>query len=140
MSLEKNVAIIDQVMELINDRKLDEAFELYDPHYIYHGPGGQELRGRDGIRGLWEAFLTAFPDLTASVDEAISEGDNVALRWNVKGTHTGDFLGIPASGKSITLPITEVFRVENGILAEAWDQYDRLHLLEQIGAVPTQPG
>ncbi|HEY5626480.1 MAG TPA: ester cyclase [Nitrospira sp.] len=140
MSLEKNVAVINQVMELINDRKLDEAFKLYDLDYIYHGPGGQELRGRDGIRGLWEAFLTAFPDLSASVDEAISEGDNVALRWNVKGTHTGDFLGIPASGKSMALPITEVFRVENGILVEAWDQYDRLHLLEQIGAAPAQSG
>ena len=140
MSVEMNVAVINQVMELINDRNLDEAFELYDPDYIYHGPGGQELRGRDGIRGLWEAFLTAFPDLTASVDEAISEGNSVALRWAVRGTHTGEFLGIPASNKPITLPITEVFRVENGILVEAWDQYDRLHLMEQIGAAPPQAG
>ncbi len=138
MSVEKNVAVINQVMELINDRNLDEAFELYDLDYIYHGPGGQELRGRDGIRGLWEAFITAFPDLTASVDEAIAEGNSVALRWAVKGTHTGEFLGIPASNKPITLPITEVFRVENGILVEAWDQYDRLHLMEQIGAGPAQ--
>ncbi len=140
MSVEKNVAVINQVMELINDRNLDEAFELYDLDYIYHGPGGQELRGRDGIRGLWEAFITAFPDLTASVDEAIAEGNSVALRWAVKGTHTGEFLGIPASNKPITLPITEVFRVENGILVEAWDQYDRLHLMEQIGAAPAQAG
>ena len=134
MSAEKNVALINQVMELINARNLDEAFELYALDYIYHGPGGQELRGRDGIKGLWELFLSAFPDLTASVDETISEGDRVALRWAVSGTHTGEFLGIPASNKSITLPITEVFRMGNGKLQEAWDQYDRLHLMEQIGA------
>jgi steroid delta-isomerase-like uncharacterized protein len=136
MSTEKNVALINRVLELINDRNLDEAFELYDLDYIYHGPGGQELRGRSGIRGLWDLFLTAFPDLTSSVDEVISEGNKVALRWTIRGTHTGELLGIPASNKSITLPITEVFRVENGQLAEAWDRYDRLHLMEQIGAAP----
>ncbi len=134
MSAEKNIAVLNRVMDLINERRLDEAFELYDAEYIYHGPGGQELRGRDGIRGLWELFLSAFPDLVASVDELICEGDKVAGRWRVTGTHTGEFLGIPASNRSMTLPITEVFRIENGILREAWDQYDRLHLLEQIGA------
>ena len=138
MSAETNVAVIQQVMSLINDRNLDAAFQLYAPDYVYHGPGGQELRGRDGIRGLWELFLSAFPDLSASVDESISEGDKVALRWRVTGTHTGEFLGIPASNRSMTLPITEVFRLENGILVEAWDQYDRQHLMEQIGASPAE--
>ena len=136
MSVEKHLVMINQVLELINNRDLDEAFEFYDSDYIYHGPGGQELRGRDGIRGLWELFLAGFPDLTASVDDVIAEGNSVALRWTVKGTHTGEFLGIPASNKPITLPIIEVFRIENGILAEAWDQYDRLHLMEQISAEP----
>ena len=138
MSAETNVAVIQQVMSLINDRNLDAAFQLYAPDYVYHGPGGQELRGRDGIRGLWELFLSAFPDLSASVDEFISEGDKVALRWRVTGTHTGEFLGIPASNRSMTLPITEVFRLENGILVEAWDQYDRQHLMEQIGPSPAE--
>ncbi len=91
------------------------------------------MRGRDGIRGLWEAFITAFPDLTASVDEAIAEGNSVAMRWAVKGTHTGEFLGVPASGNTITLDVTEIFRVENGELVEAWDQWDRLGLMRQIG-------
>lgn len=136
MSTEKNLALINQVLELINNRNLDEAFELYDLNYIYHGPGGQELKGRDGIRGLWELFLAAFPDLTSTVDEVISEGNRVALRWTIRGTHTGELFGIPASDKSITLPITEVFHIENGQLVEAWDRYDRLHLMEQIGAAP----
>ena len=134
MATDKNIELVNRVLELINSRKLDEAFEFYDLDYVYHGPGGQELRGRSGIRGLWDLFLAAFPDLVASVDEIYSVGDKVTLRWNVRGTHTGEFLGIPASKKSISLPITEVFRVEGGILREAWDQYDRLHMMEQIGA------
>ena len=134
MTTDKNIELVNRVLELINSRNLDEAFEFYDLDYVYHGPGGQELRGRSGIRGLWELFFAAFPDLVASVDEIFSTGDKVTLRWNVRGTHTGEFLGIPASKKSISLPITEVFRVEGGILREAWDQYDRLHMMEQIGA------
>ena len=138
MTASNNIALINRVLELINSRNLDEAFEFYNLDYIYHGPGGQELRGRSGIRGLWELFLAAFPDLVSSVDEVFSVGNNVALRWTIRGTHTGEFLGNPASNKSITLPMTEVFHIENGELVEAWDQYDRLHLMEQIGAFPTK--
>ena len=132
----ENEALISQILELINQRKLDAAFEFYAEDYIYHGPGGQELRGRDGIRGLWEVFLKAFPDLTSTVDDVISQGDKLVLRWTVQGTHTGEFLGIPASNKKISLPITEIFRIANGQLVEAWDQYDRMHLMQQIGAIP----
>lgn len=138
MSAQKNIALLNKVLDLINNRKLDQAFEFYDENYIYHGPGNQELRGRGGIRSVWELFLTAFPDLVATAEEAICENDKMALRWRVEGTHTGEFLGIPASNKTINLPVTEVFRIENGILKEAWDLFDRLHLLEQIGAAPTQ--
>lgn len=134
MQAKQNIALINQLLKLINNRDLDEACALYDTDYVYHGPGNQELRGRAGIRNLWELFLTAFPDLTSTIDDTISENDKVVLRWTVKGTHKGEFLGIPASNKTINLPITEVFRIENGILKEAWDQYDRLHLMEQIGA------
>ena len=131
-----NEAAIREVLRLINDRNLDEAFKLYAPDYIYHGPGGQALRGRGAIRGLWEVFLTGFPDLSATIDDLISEGDKLVLRWTVRGTHTGEFLGIAATGNEVTLPVTEVFRLADGQLVEAWDQYDRLHLMQQIGAIP----
>ncbi len=137
MSVEENKALIRRVLEMINARELDAAFELYATDYVYHGPGGQELRGRDGIRGLWAAFFGAFPDLHATIDDMFAEGDMAALRWTITGTHTGDFQGIAPTGKRIELPIAELFRIVDGVLVEAWDQYDRLHLLEQIGAVPT---
>ena len=134
-SVEQNEAVVRQVLALIDERKLDEAFELYALDYIYHGPAG-ELRGRDGIRGLWEVFLTGFPDLHSTIEDMISEGDKVVLRWRIEGTHTGDFMGVAPSNKKITLGITEIFRVENGQLVEAWDQFDQLSLMQQIGAIP----
>ena len=132
----ENEALIRRVFELANQRELDAAFELYAEDYIYHGPGDQEVRGRDGIRGLWEVFLKAFPDLTFTIDDVVTQGDKLALRWTVRGTHTGEFLGIPASNKKISLPTIEIFRIADGQLVEAWDQWDRMHLMQQIGGGP----
>jgi len=133
---EQNEAVIRQVLALIDERNLDEAFEFYALDYIYHGPTG-ELRGRDGIRGLWEVFLAGFPDLHSTIEDMVSEGDKVVLRWRIEGTHTGEFMGVPPSNRKITLGVTEIFRVANGQLVEAWDQFDRLGLMQQIGAIPT---
>ncbi len=135
-SVEQNEEVVRQVLALIDERNLDEAFELYALDYIYHGPGGQELRGRDGIRGLWEVFLTGFPDLHYTIEDMISAWDKVVLPWRIEGTHTGEFLGIAPSNMKITLDLIEIFRVANGQLVEAWDQYDRLGLMQQIGAIP----
>lgn len=134
-SVEQNEAVVRQVLALIDERNLDEAFELYALDYIYHGPAG-ELRGRDGIRGLWDVFLTGFPDLHSTIEDMISEGDKVVLRWRVEGTHTGEFMGVAPSNMKMTLGITEIFRVANGQLVEAWDQFDQLSLMQQIGAIP----
>ena len=135
-SVEQNEAVVRQVLSLIDERNLDEAFELYAVDYIYHGPGGQELRGRDGIRGLWEVFLVGFPDLHSTIEDMVSSGDKVVLRWRIEGTHTGEFMGVAPSNKKITLGIIEIFRVENGQLVEAWDQFDQLGLMQQIGDIP----
>ncbi len=135
-SVEQNEAVVRQVLALIGERNLDEAFELYALDYMYHGPGGQELRGRDGIRGLWEIWLVGFPDLHTTVEDMVSAGDKVVLRWRIEGTHTGEFMGVAPSNVEITIGITEIFRVANGQLVEAWDQYDGLGLMQQIGAIP----
>ena len=58
------------------------------------------------------------------------------LRWRVEGTHTGEFLGVAPTDAEVRLPVTEIFRVADGQLVEAWDQYDRLGLMQQIGAIP----
>ena len=66
----------------------------------------------------------------------VSEGDKLVLRWRIEGKHTGEFLGVAPTNAEINISITEIFRIANGQLAEAWDQYDRLDLMQQIGAIP----
>lgn len=136
METASHETLIRRVLELLDARQLDEAFALYSEDYVYHGPGGQELRGRNGIRGLWELFLGGFPDLSATIHDTIVQHDKLVLRWSVHGTHTGEFLGIAPTHKSINLPVTEIFVIANGQLVEAWDQYDRLHMFEQLGVNP----
>jgi predicted ester cyclase len=135
-SAESNRNLIRQVLNLIDERKLDEAFELYALDYVYHGPDGEILEGRDGIRGLWEVFLVGFPDLHSTVEDIVTEGDKLVLRWRLEGTHSGEFMGVAPSGAKVNLRITEIFRIANGQLVEAWDQYDALGLMQQIGAIP----
>ena len=133
---EQNEAVVRRVLELIDERRLDEAFELYAIDYVYHGPGSQGLRGRDGIRGLWEVFLDGFPDLRSTIEDMFSARDKVVLRWRIEGSHTGKFRGVAPTNRKIALSVTEVFRMADGQLVEAWDQYDRLDLMQQIGAIP----
>jgi len=132
---EHNKALVRNVLELIDARKLDEAFELYAFDYVYHGPDGEIINGREGIRGLWEVFLTGFPDLRTTVEDLITEGDKLVMRWRIEGTHTGEFLGVAPTGAAINLRVTEIFRIADGQLVEAWDQYDRLGMMQQIGAI-----
>jgi len=134
--VEQNKALCRQILDLINQRKLDEAFALYAEDYIYHGPGGQELRGRQAIRGLWEVFLAGFPDLHATIDDMIVEGDRMAVRWRIEGTHTGEFMGIAPTNRKIEIGLNELFRTANGQAVEAWDSYDMYGLMQQIGAIP----
>ena len=136
-SVERNEAVLHQVIKLIGERNLDEAFELYALDYIYHGPGGQELRGRAGIRGLWEVWLAGFPDLHSTIEDTVSEGDRVVMRWRIEGTHTGEFLGVPPSNARVNVGVTGIFRIANGQLVECWDQYDALGMMQQIGVIPT---
>jgi steroid delta-isomerase-like uncharacterized protein len=81
-------------------------------------------------------YGTSFPDLKHTVDEVIAEGDTVAARWTVHGTHQGEFQGIPASGTQISLSGNTVHHLKDGKLRETWVAFDSVELLQQIGAVP----
>ena len=113
-----------------------KALHWSSQDYVYHGPTG-EFTGRDAIKDLWATFLTGFPDMHSTIDRLVAEGDRVVMRWTIRGTHTGEFNGIPPTGKSVTVPILEELRIADGALAEAWDSFDQLGLLQQIDSEQT---
>ena len=79
----------------------------------------------------------AFPDLQATIEDMIAEGDTVAARITVRGTHGGEYRGIAPTGRPMVRPGIYIVRIENGRIVETWNNGDELGLMQQLGAIPT---
>jgi len=87
-------------------------------------------------------YLTAYPDTHFTIEDQIAEGDTVVTRWTARGTHKGPLMGIPPTGKQVTVTGISIGRVVNGKTVEGWSNYDTLGMMQQLGVVPApgQPG
>ncbi|MFC5971119.1 ester cyclase [Halomarina salina] len=134
-STEENERIARRVPEDIATRQdLDLVDEVYAEDAVEHDPMGDH-HGREWIRADMERLLDAFPDLTASVEECVAEGDTVAMRVTLRGTHEGEFAGIEPTGRSFEVDNVVFTRVEDGMIAERWVHPDTLGMLTQLGVV-----
>ena len=128
--------LADEVLTKKNWALVDE---LIAPDFREHVGG--EVR-RVGVEGFTAARLrrnAAFPDWTVTVDDIIAEGDKVVARATGQGTHLGEYMGIPPTGKRIKVSWIAIYRIADGKLAEHWQQIDELGLRQQLGAVLTLP-
>lgn len=117
--------------------KLDDVLELVGDDYLGHAPGLPEpIRGKDGFREFANSYLKAFPDGSITVDAQIAEGEFVATRWTARGTNTGELMGMPATGKQVTVEGMTYSRIADGELREGWLSWDSLSMMQQLGAVP----
>lgn len=138
MSAEENKAIVRRVNdEVWNEAKLDVIDELISADLVATVVGAPEqIRGPQGFREFVVMYRQAFPDLRITVDEQIAEGETVVTRWTATGTHEGELMGMPATGKQATTAGININRVSGGKLVEGWGLFDQLGLLQQLGAVP----
>ncbi len=138
MSTGENKAIVlhQWYEELWNNSNLNTADELFTSSYLLHLSGIPAPMDRDTAKQVVGMFRAAFPDLHHTVDEIIAEGNTVAARWTVSGTHRGEFQGIVATGKRIGLSGTTVHHMADGKIVETWLTVDNLELLQQLGAIP----
>lgn len=117
--------------------KLDDVLQFVGDDYVAHVPGSAEpFRGKDGFRQFVGTYLTGFPDGTITVDDQIAEGDVVATRWTARGTNTGELMGVPPSGRQVTIGGISYTRIVDGQAREAWIIWDTLAMMQQLGAVP----
>lgn len=143
MSTEANKAVIRRIYEeVFNKGNLAAVDEVIAADYVYNGPGGRNVRGLAGFRELVTAFRAAFPDVCITVENMIAEGDYVAHRVSITGTHQGDLRGIAPTGKRVNLTTNTFSRFAGGKEAEVWEEADALSLLQQLGVAPPtgQPG
>jgi steroid delta-isomerase-like uncharacterized protein len=97
-------------------------------------------QGAEGLKQFLSMFRSAFPDLQATVDQVIAEGDTIAARFTMSGTHQGEFFGIPPTGKRMEITGIDVVRFENGKIVEHWGNQDDLGMMQQLGVIPMPGG
>jgi steroid delta-isomerase-like uncharacterized protein len=136
---EKNKDFIKAYNEDIWNNHNMSAFEkYYAADFIDHTATGD--MNLEQVKGICQAYFTACPDLNITIDLIVAEGDKVTKVWTSSGTHNGEFMGIPATGKQITIKGIEVFRIADGKIVEVWASMDNLGMLQQLGAIPPMGG
>jgi len=137
MTIENNRRTMLRFTEFINTASEQLAAELISPNAIFHVPGRAEpMRGPAGYLAIIGMMRGGFPDIQWTLEETICEGDKVAARFTMRGTHRGPFMGVPPTGKKIEVQAMNLYRISGGQFVEERGQPDLLALLQQIGAAP----
>ncbi len=135
MAQSENVAAVERAVEHMNSGNLEGYLEMYADDLTLHGyPPGVE--GKEGVSAFYAAFAKALPDVELTLEDAVSDGDKVAVRYTIKGTHSDELMGVPATGNRVDVSGQSFFRFEDGRVVERWQSLDAVTLLTQIGALP----
>ena len=136
MSIDDNKALARRAIEeIMNQRNLAVFDELHSPDYVCHTLS-RTIQGPEPFKQLLSMLLSAVPDLHYTIEDLFGEGDRVVVRYTARGTHKGDLMGIPPTGKLVTVTGTDIMRVANGKILEEWINSD---LMQQFGVTST-PG
>jgi steroid delta-isomerase-like uncharacterized protein len=138
MSTEENKAIVRREIEVTNRGNLTELFatidELFAPDFLFHDPGLPQVRSREDYKQFDAAFLAALPG-QFTIEDLIAEADKVVVRFSYHGIHQGPWRGLPPTGKALTFTGTATYRIVNGKVVEAWENFDQLSVLRQLGLI-----
>ena len=134
-----NKAIIARYVEATNAGELDLFDNFVVEDYVEHEPIPGQGMGREELKKAYVVFNTPFPDLEYVFEDLIGEGDLVVGRGVISGTHKGDFMGVPASGKKIRWTGTRLFRLKDGKVTDGWINVDMMAMMQQMGVIPAPP-
>ena len=136
MSAEENKAIVRRFWGVWEEGNIDLVDELLAPDYINHTPASPDQpTGPEGVKGVVAMFRSAIPDLRVVVEDMIAEGDKVAVRYTLEGTHEGELFGVPPTGQRLSIKSISVERVSDGKIREHWRITDGLDMMQQLGVI-----
>ena len=136
MSTEQNAMLARHLFEEVwNSKNLAVLDELVASNFVFHN-SVQTLYGPEGFKQFAKMYHTAFPEAHFTIEDTIAEGDMVTLRWTARGTHDGELLGIPPTGKQVTVSGITITLISHGKSVESWGEFDALGMLQQIGVIP----
>jgi steroid delta-isomerase-like uncharacterized protein len=129
-----------RLYDLINAGDIDGFGELLAEDFVEH----EEMPGlepsKEGVKQLFHMYRAAFPDLRMEVQDVLVSGDKAVARVRATGTHQGEFLGMPATGKSVDVQLIDITRFgDDGLAREHWGVFDALAMMQQLGAIPQNP-
>jgi len=138
---EENKAAVREFFACASGGDLDDLSAVVGQDYVLHDPTlPEEVRGLEGARELVEMYRSGMSDLEVTIEHQIADGDYVATRYTCRGTHTGDIMGTPATGRDVTISGLVISRFLDGRVVEEWEVQDTFGLLRQIGALPEVVG
>jgi steroid delta-isomerase-like uncharacterized protein len=137
MSAEESKATMHRYLGVFEQGNIDVLDELLAPDYINHTPATPDLpTGPEGVKGVVSMFRSAMPDLRVVVEDMIAEGDKVATRYTLEGTHEGELFGVPPTGQRLSIKSFTAERVSEGKIREHWRVSDNLDMMQQLGVIP----
>ncbi len=134
MSIENKTLVRRWFEEVWNKGRVAAIDEMLASHTVMHGLG-DDLHGATDFKRFHSGYRNAYPDVTIQIDDLVAEGDMVAVRWTAKGTHRGEGLGFAPTGRQVEFGGMGFARVTDGKLIEAWNNFDQLGMLQQLGVV-----
>ena len=135
--LEENKALVRRAFNAWNEKNWEILEELYAPDYVCHLPVSPEPLTNKESEEFMRTFLAAFPDYSHMIEDMIAEDDKVVTRFTISGTHKGEYMGIPSTGKEMELTSIMISRIADGKIVEEWQEFDEYSFMRQLGAIPS---
>jgi steroid delta-isomerase-like uncharacterized protein len=137
----ENKAIVRRLYEEVwNKRKIELVSEIISPSHALQAPNvAGSAVGPEAYKRQTTLFLTGYPDLHWTIEDMIAEDDKVVACWTISGTHRGDFMGVPATNKKVSVDGMTIHHISNGKIMDSYSNWDALGMMQQLGAVPA-PG
>ena len=135
-----HAATMRRMYDLLNAGDVDGFGDRVADDFVDH----EELPGlaptKEGVKSFFRMYIAAFPDLRIDAEDILTSGDKVVARSRATGTHQGEFMGMPATGKAIDVQLIDIIRFgDDGLACEHWGVFDTMAMMQQLGAVPDGP-
>lgn len=132
-----HAATMRRLYDLINTKEVDRISEVLAADFVEREATPGLAPTREGVMEFFRMYVAAFPDLRFEAQDVLSSGDKVVARARVTGTHRGEFMGMPATGKSVDVQLIDIIRFgDDGLAHEHWGVFDALTMMQQLGVVP----
>ena len=140
MMIEEHKALVRRFVDEVQSAgNIDAIDELCSPEFVNHSAPSGMPPNREGVKQVTAMFRQAFPDSYFTVEDMIAEGDKVATHKTFHGTHEGEFMGMPPTGRRVSMELIDIVRISEGRVVEHWSMGDNLGMMQQLGVIP-RPG